>query len=274
MADPQAATAGDARLRDAADMWDVYQDVPALDGVAEDALGDQGVGQLSSVTPDYLRDLAARLGIGARHHVMDGGCGSGGLTLALAHASGCEVTGVDISPGAVEVAARRAAARRDVRARFLVGDMARPSLPAGSVDAVVCLGSAYWSDPATTVASWDRLLRPGVAAIALVVSRVLLPQSDLDRDLIMQRGLFAPHPDWEGALVENGFDVELTDLSAPDGAYLERAYGAMSERADALRAEMGRAEAHLFLAQYARLVEFHRDGVLRRVEVTGRRAVI
>jgi SAM-dependent methyltransferase len=98
--------------------------------------------------------------------VLDVGTGSGHVARLLA-GLGHRVTGIDLSPGMLEIAARHAASD-PTAPRFLAGDAVDPDLPAGSFDAVVGR-YVMWTlrDPEAAVARWLRLLRPGgVVAMA------------------------------------------------------------------------------------------------------------
>jgi len=98
--------------------------------------------------------------------VLDVGTGSGHVARLLA-GLGHRVTGIDLSPGMLEIAVRHAASD-PAPPRFLLGDAVDPDLPAGSFDAVVGR-YVMWTlrDPEVAVARWVRLLRPGgVVAMA------------------------------------------------------------------------------------------------------------
>ena len=261
------------RRRRSADPWDSHHATRVLDTVSREVWGNQSAGQLGSVTPAYLGELADRLGLGPGHRVIDLGCGGGGLTVALAEAAGCEVVGVDSSMEAVAAARRRAlASAARSRCRFAVGDMSSPPIEAGTVDAIVSFGSAYWSTPSATVPRWSALLREGPAAVVIVVTRILAPQGDLDRRLTLQRGLFAPHPDWEGALGATGFSTAVRDLSDHHADYVLRNYEALLRHRAELEAELGADGAAAYLAEDERLVSYVREGKLRRVEVVAHRS--
>lgn len=93
--------------------------------------------------------------------VLDLGCGQGNLSLELLGA-GTEVIGVDISPGMVDVARRRAELYRPTeRARFLVADAGNLPLADSSVDMVVGKWVLHHLDSATAVREIRRVLRPG-----------------------------------------------------------------------------------------------------------------
>lgn len=102
--------------------------------------------------------------------VLDFGCATGWLTLALANL-GCSAVGVDISPSALRLA-EAWCAQRGVRAggsvRFLAYDGSRLPLDDGSLDRVVCFDAFHHvKDQAATLQELARVLRPG-GRIAMV----------------------------------------------------------------------------------------------------------
>lgn len=114
---------------------------------------------------DPVRDVwSARItpliadAVGARARILDIGCGTGFLARILA-AAGHRVTGQDVSPGMLEVAAERAA-EEHLRADWRVGEAERP--PEGPFDAVVTR-NVLWTLPAPdrAVRRWLDVLRPG-----------------------------------------------------------------------------------------------------------------
>ncbi|GAA5115110.1 class I SAM-dependent methyltransferase [Alloalcanivorax gelatiniphagus] len=100
--------------------------------------------------------------------VLDVGTGSGHVARLLA-GLGHRVTGIDLSAGMLEIAARHAA-DDPAPPRFLAGDAVAPDFPDGSFDAVVGR-YVMWTlrDPEAAVARWLRLLRPG-GVVAMVDS--------------------------------------------------------------------------------------------------------
>ncbi|MFC9392321.1 class I SAM-dependent methyltransferase [Streptomyces sp. NPDC057027] len=262
-----AATGGPSMV-EIAEEWDSYQEIPAIDEAYEEALGDQFAGRFSGATPDYPERLAARLGRASGTRVLDAGCGTGGLTAALAARTGCEAVGLDAGPAAGRVARTRPAAREAVgRVSHTVGDMTKPDFPAGSFDAVPAIGSGYWSDPATAVRNWRALLRGDAPAIVVVISRILRPQTRRDVELALQAGLFESCPDWDGALFVAGFDVEVRDLTAADAACVERLHAALARRLPQLREQMGPERGARHLAAVEVLRDEHRAGRMSRIEI-------
>ena len=95
---------------------------------------------------------------------LDVGCGPGRLAVILAReAPGLTVTGLDISPGMIEVARRRAeAAGLAGRVHFDVGDVAAMPYPDERFDLVVSTFSLHhWKDPQRGLAEIRRVLKPG-----------------------------------------------------------------------------------------------------------------
>ena len=105
-------------------------------------------------------------GIGARHRVLDVGCGTGGFTAAIAERSGADVVGCDRSSSLLEHATRTSRA-----AEWVEGSAERLPFADESFDRVVMSLLLHQVDePAQAVAEAFRVLRrPG----ALVVRTVL-----------------------------------------------------------------------------------------------------
>ncbi|WAL66640.1 class I SAM-dependent methyltransferase [Amycolatopsis cynarae] len=114
--------------------------------------------------PVYRRvadDVAAAAPEGAV--VLDAGCGSGKLAVEIAtRRPDLSVHGIDLEPGMIEVARRRAVREGLAeRIEFSVADLADLSLPDGSVGLVVSTASLHhWTDVEGVVASLARIARP------------------------------------------------------------------------------------------------------------------
>lgn len=97
--------------------------------------------------------------------VLDVGCGTGAVTLALASPSGdaAECVGIDISAPMIE-AARARAEREGSRARFVCADaQAHAFVPAGFDTLVSRLGVMFFDDPVAAFANLRRAARDGAA---------------------------------------------------------------------------------------------------------------
>jgi SAM-dependent methyltransferase len=114
--------------------------------------------------------LIARAGFRPGEHVLDIGCGAGATSIDIARrvAPGGSVTSIDISPGLLAEAKRRAAAAGELPIRFVLGDAATIDLPVGQADWMVSrFGVMFFSDPHGAFAHLRQLLKPtGQLAIA------------------------------------------------------------------------------------------------------------
>jgi SAM-dependent methyltransferase len=100
-------------------------------------------------------------GVGSGTRVLDIGCGSG-LTLVLAAERGAVPTGIDVSPGLLEVARRRLP-DADLRE----GDMEHLPVPDASFDAVLGINAFQFAgDPVRALREAARVLRPGCRLVA------------------------------------------------------------------------------------------------------------
>ena len=110
---------------------------------------------------------AAAVGIG--HTVLDVACGTGVVAAAAAERVGPSgaVTGVDINPGMIAVAARTQGVR------WAQADSARLPFPDGGFDRVLCqAGLQFVPDRLGALREMRRVLRPG-GRVALLVWRAL-----------------------------------------------------------------------------------------------------
>lgn len=119
---------------------------------------------------DRIAPIAAEVVTAARQRceftdVVDLACGTGSAAIAAA-AAGARVTGVDITPELIAIAAERAArAGHDVT--WVTADAADTGLPDASFDAVVSNMGVIFVEPRAQVAEIARLLKPrGVVAFS------------------------------------------------------------------------------------------------------------
>jgi SAM-dependent methyltransferase len=133
------------------------------------------MGRWSGLLAEMLIDFA---GLDAGDRVLDVGCGTGSLALALAaRPEPAAITGIDISAPYIAHASARAT---DPRLNFVVGDAAALDLPSGSFDrALSQLALNFMPDPQRAIAGMRRVTRPGGAVAAAVW--------DLPGGLIYQR---------------------------------------------------------------------------------------
>ena len=135
-------------------------------------------------------------GLNRRAHVLDIGCGTGDLVVALSRRlRDARIIGIDLSPSMLLYAGRHATT--DGRLRFIVGDAASLPFDDGAVDLVVStLSLHHWTEPADAFAEIARVLRPGGVALiydlglltympsemALIAADAGLEAADIERD--------------------------------------------------------------------------------------------
>ncbi len=108
---------------------------------------------------------------GAR--VLDVGCGGGLLAESLARA-GARVTAIDLAPGMVEVARLHAAGEGLTIDYRLAAAEELAAAEAGGFDVVTCMEMLeHVPEPALTIGTLSRLLRPGGALFLSTINRSL-----------------------------------------------------------------------------------------------------
>src|SRR5215475_4149359 len=112
-------------------------------------------------------ELIAFAGVATGDRILDVGCGTGSLALALAtRAEPAAITGIDIAPPYIAYARARCS---DQRLAFLVGDAVTMDLPNGGFDrAYSLLALNFMSDPGRALAQMRRVVRPGGTVAAAV----------------------------------------------------------------------------------------------------------
>jgi SAM-dependent methyltransferase len=139
------------------------------------------LGQLyRRVAEDAARELADR-GLSRKAHILDIGCGTGDLVVALSsRLRDARIIGMDLSPSMLLYAGRHATT--DGRLRFSVGDAAALPFDDGAVDMVVStLSLHHWSEPADALAEIARVLRPGGVALIYDVTLLAYLPSEMAR---------------------------------------------------------------------------------------------
>jgi SAM-dependent methyltransferase len=139
------------------------------------------LGQLfRRVADDAARELADR-GLNRKAHVLDIGCGTGDLVVALSRRlRDARIIGIDASPSMLLYAGRHATT--DGRLRFSVGDAAALPFDDGTVDLVVStLSLHHWAEPADAFAEIARVLRPGGVALIYDVTLLAYLPSEMAR---------------------------------------------------------------------------------------------
>lgn len=176
-----------------------------------------------------LDDLLDRLRLQRGAALLDLGCGAGGIAEYISDRTGARVTGLDISPSAIEVALARTEGKRD-RLNFVLGDLNTLDLPPASYDAAISVDALYWvADLEQTIDAVLASLRPGGQfAIHTMHER---EAHDPPEALGPQRSPVAE------ALQQRRLSYEVSEHTANCVAFWQRNYAAAVDLRDAFAAE-------------------------------------
>jgi len=117
-------------------------------------------------------DLLARLQLQPDHHLLDLGCGAGGLSEYVFDKLGPSVTGIDYSESAIRTARNRTPGKRE-KLNFLQADLNALGLPSNTFDAAISIDSIYGvSDMDKTISSIVETIKPGGQLCILIVHRL------------------------------------------------------------------------------------------------------
>lgn len=160
--------------------------------------------------------LAASLRVGPGDTVVDVASGPGTSAIQVAHETGCDVIGIELSAESVEAAARRAAQEGlDGRVRFLCGDAEALPLPDASADGALCECSlCTFPDKSEAASELARVLKPG-ATLALsdvtAIPEQLPPELRSLEAWVACLGGARPLEEIATLLEEAGFLVDTTE---------------------------------------------------------------
>ena len=116
-----------------------------------------------------LESLLQELDLKPGNHVLDLGCGAGGIAEYVAAETGAHVTGIDLSATAIETASARTKGKGDLL-EFREGNLNALELPDDFFDAAYSIDSFYWAtDPAESVRSIARSIKVGGKLAILIV---------------------------------------------------------------------------------------------------------
>lgn len=115
---------------------------------------------IAETITDLHAAVAEAMSVQEGQHVLDLGCGTGGVAEIVAR-SGATVVGIDLAPGLIEIARERAA-DRGLSIDYRVGDCESLDVEDGSFDAVgSSVGIMFSPDHEATASELARIVRPG-----------------------------------------------------------------------------------------------------------------
>lgn len=171
---------------------------------------------------DLQREVMQRLGSVSGQRFLDLACGTGAVA-ELAAAAGAEVVGVDIAPGLIEQAKRRAD-ERNLEIDYRVGDAEALDLEDGGFDRVASTcGVMFAPDPQAAARELIRVTAPG-GRLALAC---WTPESGLAELFAVMRPFQPPPPagvgspfewgreDYVRELLGDDFELEFEQLDSP-----------------------------------------------------------
>ncbi|MEU6351092.1 class I SAM-dependent methyltransferase [Streptomyces sp. NPDC047072] len=194
----------------------------------ERAMGDdypEEIAAAGSCDWPLLELMATRLRMHPGQLLVDAGCGTGGIGLWLARAFAARLTGLDISPVAIEQATIRRA-HFGVRAVFRVAELENTGLPDGGAHGAVCVDAlSFATDRGNALRELARILSPGAR---LVVTRAARHGAE---------------PLWEQQARDAQLVVEHVDERPAEPAMWTRLYQLWIDHADDLKRELGADQA-------------------------------
>lgn len=198
-----------------------------------------GIDSLNEVFAPYsfltvadMQRVKTLLDLSSKQTFADIACGNGSISLWLAKETGANLVGVDISSGAIAIAADKATKLGLAdRTNFVVGDFEHTSLATESVDAAVSF-DAVWLATAqlTALKELARILRCG-ARFVFTSWEQHIPMPFVNQ----------PVKDYRPLLAEAGFEIESYEYLAHSEQLMMTVYQQLRDSYETLVSEMGPA---------------------------------
>ncbi|KAF2970577.1 hypothetical protein GQX73_g3002 [Xylaria multiplex] len=134
---------------------------------------DLKTGAYNYVAPSIVADTALKLGDQVNWAVLDAGCGTGLVGVALAERGATTIDGLDLSPHMIQVAERSGAYRS-----VFLGDLTKEvRKPSQFYDLVTCVGTFTHGHvgPIPALREFVRVLRDGGHIVAMILEEIWLP---------------------------------------------------------------------------------------------------
>lgn len=203
----------------------------------------QDIGQQGWRTLSEQQEIIKLINERPQGRLLDIACGSGGPAIAIAAATHCRLTGVDIEEAAIEQAKLLAAeAHLTDETTFVAADCSQP-LPfeSGSFAVISCIDAIiHLADRRTVFADWFRLLAPGGRMILTDACVLTGDVSKEELDIRASQGEFHLVPVGFNEVMIEGAGFELRSCKDTTDAVASlalRLYRARESRRDALLQE-------------------------------------
>jgi ubiquinone/menaquinone biosynthesis C-methylase UbiE len=199
-----------------------------------------------SVAPGYehlnfapiaqLERIAADLHPRVGDRLLDVACGAGGPGLWVAHKTGAELVGIDLSAVGIGLAEQRAEGLGIERALFVVGTVVSMTFPSDSVAGAMSIDSLqYVPDKRAAFAEIARVVAPG--------GRFAFTAFEIDGEAARDLPVLGDDPvgDYRPILQDVGLTVDSYEQTPGWETRLRDAYSAVIDAETELRTEMGNA---------------------------------
>jgi SAM-dependent methyltransferase len=227
------------------------------------------VEQESFMRAGEIRALARRAGIGPGVSVLDLCCGVAGPGRIITEELGCAYLGVDSSPGAIDVARRRAG---DLRCRFEVSHI--PPIPPGRFDVVLLLETMLaFPEKEELLREVSRALGPG-GRFAFTVEEGE-PLTEAERERMPDANTVWPVPLEEllACLKRTGLLVRWQEeCSRSHRAVADSLLDAFAADATAISGQIGRAALEKLVATHRLWSAWLRTGRVRKIAFVTQKA--
>lgn len=120
----------------------------------------KGLHLMNPIRGTFIIELLKEYGISREHKIVEIGCGGGILSEYIAR-QGFDVTGIDISEGAIEVA-KKHALLNNIKIEYQIGNAYQLNFPNNSFDAVISSDFLeHIEDLDLAISEMSRILKPG-----------------------------------------------------------------------------------------------------------------
>ena len=221
-------------------------DSPANRLIRESIWGKENdIGQQSFITPRYLDELIARLGIDETTRALDVGSGAGGPAVYMADRSGCGVCGIEINEVGVDVSKKLAKnSGLEDKAEFHLGDAMEMPFAENTFDLALSLNVMnVFEDKTALFREVRRVLKP--SGTWAFLSGTFELADDEETRARMARGYLIPQyydslSSYREKLEAAGFRIEeITEYVSDFRVQVKRWGDAYRKHADAIAEEQG-----------------------------------